>query len=923
MTPVPTFEFWWRSLSALGLEVALVLALAALGQSLLRSPRRRRAVWLGALTGLALVLGHALSGADLGIYNRLVTMPAPARQVVARANLPANATHGTGIAEANESASTSAPGEAGHPGKSSEPRAVWWPVWVWIAGAVAFGLWSILPRLWLAGLARRRSIPLSSEAARQVGELAARLGLRRPVRVVCSSRLAGPVAFGVLRPRVGVPADFWTANSRAERDAMLAHELGHLVARDPFWLGFADSVAALLWWHPLVWWARRQFRAASEAVADEASLVVEDGPAVLAGCLVALATRWQQGGVLGLLGMAGFRSGLGQRVERLLRLRPDASPVPTPIWQRLLLAVTGTVTAATAVFASSFLLRARAESDLTLLAAFREAVTPSARQAPTAAEPTRMADPGGESRTPGPPAVALTVPGAKSGGPVSDTAGGQAPAARAEPATAGIPPKVESAPVENPNPTGQGARVPGPQAEVGPAPAPSQCYTRNFRVDPEALRLGLAKVTGDASTNLTVVEVLWRLFKAAGVELGETNVFKGGPGAAVFQSPGGKAVLLNEQNGLVLVRATLAELDAIEQLLEVVNAAPPQVTIEARFVAITQNDLQPVKLDWLFGQVPAGTNASAGTPGSGAPPGAPPLAAPLPGVVPSPAAPGGPGLTGSVATVTGLATDPQFRSLNAGPARSGTNAVVELRGDRLDWPGRQAPNAANVRVDAALGTALTGILTDPQYRVVLRALEQRSGVDILAAPKVTTLSGRQAQIQVVELKSVLTGLNPEALQQPAPGSTTHAAPFTTVQLPLGPTLDLLPVVAADGLTIELTVTPSVTEFLGYDPPPKDGKARVWEAGKSRLVDVPLPRFRVRQMLTQARVADGQTLVLGGLPTVEPEKDRSGQPRKDGRTVRKQLLVFITPTITDPAGNRVNPVDAPPSTSYRQPPAIIR
>ena len=54
-----------------------------------------------------------------------------------------------------------------------------------------------------------------------------------------------------------------------------------------------------------------------------------------------------------------------------------------------------------------------------------------------------------------------------------------------------------------------------------------------------------------------------------------------------------------------------------------------------------------------------------------------------------------------------------------------------------------------------LGT-ITGILTNPQFRVIIRALEQRDGVDLLSAPKVTTLSGRQTQITVTDLKSIAT-----------------------------------------------------------------------------------------------------------------------------------------------------------------------
>jgi D-alanyl-D-alanine endopeptidase (penicillin-binding protein 7) len=118
-----------------------------------------------------------------------------------------------------------------------------------------------------------------SDGQRQIAIVAERLGLRQTVRLFVSPKLAGPIAFGVLRPSVGVPTDFWTCHSRTEQDAMLAHELAHLAARDPLWLALADMLAALLWWHPLVWWGRRQFRAASESAADEASLVSQQPPA--------------------------------------------------------------------------------------------------------------------------------------------------------------------------------------------------------------------------------------------------------------------------------------------------------------------------------------------------------------------------------------------------------------------------------------------------------------------------------------------------------------------------------------------------------------------------------------------------------------------------------------------------------------------
>ncbi len=95
--------------------------------------------------------------------------------------------------------------------------------------------------------------------------------------------------------------------------------------------------------------------------------------------------------------------------------------------------------------------------------------------------------------------------------------------------------------------------------------------------------------------------------------------------------------------------------------------------------------------------------------------------------------------------------------------------------------------------------------------------------------------------------------------------------------------------------------------------------KVWQDGQAREVAVPLPRFRVRQMPTRAALRDGQTLVLGGWLTEAPAKDQPGEPRSDSLPARKQLLVFVTATIMDPAGNRVHPPDNLPFDPNRVPP----
>lgn len=327
-------------------------------------------------------------------------------------------------------------------------------------------------------------------------------------------------------------------------------------------------------------------------------------------------------------------------------------------------------------------------------------------------------------------------------------------------------------------------------------------------------------------------------------------------------------------------RSSGADPDGIPALAP--DRTAPRVLLDAKVVELTGPEELAVGLDWLLRptQLPLiNTNTVAGS--------------------------------NVLAALTGVLRDPQFRHVIQTLDQPVTNVLWERRGNELDWGGKQVTNARNIRLSAALGPARTGFLTEPQYRLVLRALEQRSGVEILSAPRVTTRSGCPAQVQVVNLQTVLTGINPEARVQPGVWGRINLFPFTTAEVPIGPAVNLLPVVAADGRTIALTVTPTLTEFVGYDPPLRDSKVQVWHNGVKKRVDPPLPRFRVCQMGTRVNVQDGQILVLATGPVAvleraSPEKPTPVRPgrTKPGRTVYRRLLVFVTPFVLEPRGSHL-------------------
>ena len=97
-------------------------------------------------------------------------------------------------------------------------------------------------------------------------------------------------------------------------------------------------------------------------------------------------------------------------------------------------------------------------------------------------------------------------------------------------------------------------------------------------------------------------------------------------------------------------------------------------------------------------------------------------------------------------------------------------------------------------------------------------------------------------------------------------------------------------------------------------------------GSLNVVQLPviLPSFTVRQVVTTVNVWDNQTVVIGGLVSsaVQNTKDKVpviGDLPMVGRffqsqsksTQKKNLMIFVTATIVDPAGNRVHSDDELP------------
>lgn len=182
-------------------------------------------------------------------------------------------------------------------------------------------------------------------------------------------------------------------------------------------------------------------------------------------------------------------------------------------------------------------------------------------------------------------------------------------------------------------------------------------------------------------------------------------------------APPGKAVFFNDKSGILLVKATEQDLDTIDKAIQVLNTVAPQVHIKARFIEVQQTDSKAMGFDWYLGQFNLGDKV-VGTGGS-----SPSLNVPTSAANPLGAFPG----NTAASVIPGSATDQLVTSglQNSGPAVA----------------------------------TITGILTNPNFQVVLHMLQQRSGFETLAEPEIVTTSGRQTQMRATQVITVITGVS--------------------------------------------------------------------------------------------------------------------------------------------------------------------
>ncbi|MCA9689871.1 MAG: hypothetical protein KC636_09690 [Myxococcales bacterium] len=147
-----------------------------------------------------------------------------------------------------------------------------WGLLGWgLVAALGLGALGISYRRLLRRLGDRKAVTVGA-AARLLGELRHRRRIRREVPLSSSHRIGVPIAHGLFRGQISVPARALELGEE-EQESLLAHELAHVARRDPL-ANLAQVLVELLFvHHPAVRWISRQLRLERECCCD--ALAVE------------------------------------------------------------------------------------------------------------------------------------------------------------------------------------------------------------------------------------------------------------------------------------------------------------------------------------------------------------------------------------------------------------------------------------------------------------------------------------------------------------------------------------------------------------------------------------------------------------------------------------------------------------------------
>ena len=145
-------------------------------------------------------------------------------------------------------------------------------VTLWLLGVALFLLRLMGSVSYIYYLKSRMNFPTDEYWTEMVENLSQKAGLKQAVELVESAMVRSPVVVGFLKPMILFPMGVINRLAPEEVEAILAHELAHVLRHDYIFNIFQSIVEALFYYHPAVWWLSGQIRNERESACDDIAI---------------------------------------------------------------------------------------------------------------------------------------------------------------------------------------------------------------------------------------------------------------------------------------------------------------------------------------------------------------------------------------------------------------------------------------------------------------------------------------------------------------------------------------------------------------------------------------------------------------------------------------------------------------------------
>ena len=158
-------------------------------------------------------------------------------------------------------------------------------VYAWLAGVSIF-LVRFAGGLWYVNRLKTHNVSMAPAMANKyLQKWAVQFPMLRKVKVLESAKVNAPLVAGIFKPVILFPIGMISQLHPSQVEAILAHEIAHILRSDMLTQTLCSLAKALLFYHPAMWWMQRSLSEEREFACDEFAINLTANPPALAKAL--------------------------------------------------------------------------------------------------------------------------------------------------------------------------------------------------------------------------------------------------------------------------------------------------------------------------------------------------------------------------------------------------------------------------------------------------------------------------------------------------------------------------------------------------------------------------------------------------------------------------------------------------------------